>query len=72
MCISDLSKVLMYEFHYDHIKNEYGNHSRLLCTDTDSMKLKPMIFMKILVKIKKCLILVFIHLSQNNMMIQTN
>ena len=36
------------------------------------MKLKLKIFMKILVKVKKCLILVIIHLSQNIMMIQTN
>ena len=30
MCILELSKVLMYEFHYDYIKNKYGNNSRLL------------------------------------------
>ena len=27
----------MYEFHYDYIKNEYGDNSRLLFTDTDSL-----------------------------------
>ena len=37
MCISKLSKVLMYEFHYDYIKNKYGKNSRLLFTDTDNL-----------------------------------
>ena len=36
MCILYLSKVLMHEFHYDYIKNKYGNNSRLLFTNTDS------------------------------------
>ena len=27
----------MQEFHYDYIKNEYGNNSRLLFTDIDSL-----------------------------------
>ena len=36
------------------------------------MKLKTKMFMKILVRIKKCLILVIIQLNQNIMMIQTN
>ena len=38
MCILELIKVLMYEFHYDYIKIKYGHNSRLLFTDTDSLK----------------------------------
>ena len=73
MRILDLSKVLMYEFYHDYINNKYGNNSRLLFTDTYSliMKLKLKMFIKILARIKKCLILVIIQLSQN-MMIQAN
>ena len=37
MCILELHKILMHEFHYDHIKNKYGNNSRLLFRDTDSL-----------------------------------
>ena len=30
ICILELSKVLMYKFHYDYIKNKYDSNSRLL------------------------------------------
>ena len=37
ICILELSKVLMFEFHYDYIKNKYDNNSTLLLIDTDSL-----------------------------------
>ena len=37
MSILELSKVPMYGFYYDYIKHKYGNKSRLMFTDTDSL-----------------------------------
>ena len=75
MSILDFSKVLMYEFHYDCIKNKYTLNSRLLFTDTDSLmyKIKTEDGYEDFNDDKKtCFILVIIQLSQNIMMTQTN
>ena len=37
MCILELSKVLMYKFYYDYIKNKYDNKSKLLFTNNDGL-----------------------------------
>ena len=37
MCILQLNKVLMYEFHHNYIKNKYGNNSKLFLRDNDNL-----------------------------------
>ena len=37
MCVLDLSKLLMYDYHYNTIKKQYKDRAVLLFTDTDSL-----------------------------------
>ena len=58
----DLSKVLIQDFHYDYMKNKYGDQVEMFLADTDSLmyKLRLKMFMKNSTKIISYLTLVII------------
>ena len=74
MCILDLRKLLIYEFHYDYIKNKHDSKSKLLFTDTDSVtyEMKTEDVYGDFSNDKEMLISVIIELSQNTMIIERN
>ena len=67
----ELSKLLVYQFHYDYIKNKYGNNSRLSFTVTDSLiyEIKTEDVYGDFGNDKEMLTLVIIQLIQNIMII---
>ena len=60
--ILDLSKVLIQDFHYDYIKDKYGDQVEVFLADTDNLtyELRLKIFMKNSTKIISYLTLVII------------
>ena len=74
ICVLDLSKLLVYEFLLDYIKNKYGSRFRISFTDTDRLmyETKTDYVYEDFRKNKKMFGLVIIQPSQNLMMIQIN
>ena len=74
MCILDLSKLLMYEFPYNYIKNKYGNDLRLLLNNIDSLmyEIKTEDLKEDFSKDKEIIDFMNNNQRQNIMMIQTS